>query len=206
MKLRSVILIIIGILFFFLFFFNQSSWNLQTLFLGAGLCLVTFIYILYVLSKDIKDFIETKSILSFSTTFIGIAIVIIISIYNYMTDENRIPVVLYATHSSGVSHCGITLRNNGRYYFYNGSPFGMDQVEGKYFLKDSIITIEKPKLIDDKADINLVMKGNRLLIKSTLFKYDNDTITHVLCQIGNNDKILDSVITFVVFQDNRVRK
>ncbi len=206
MKKRSVFVIIIGLAFFYAFFYDPYNNDMGTLFLGILILLVAIVFSVYSLYKDISDYIKTKLISSFTTTFIGILIALIIMIYNYTTDVSRIPIVLYATHDGGSNSCGITLRNNGKYEFYNGSALGMSQVEGKYSLKDSIITIEKPKLKDDKANINLVIKENRLLIKSTLFKYDNDTITHVVYQIDKNDKILDSAITFVVFQDKRIKK
>ncbi len=205
MKRRSVFVIIIGVVFFYTFFYDPYNNDMGTLFWGILILVVAIIFSVYSLYKDISDYIKTKLISSFVTTFIGIMIVLIILLYNYATDVSKIPIVLYAKHDGGSNGCGITLRNNGKYEFYNGSALGMSQVEGKYFLKDSILTIEKPKVKDDKADINLVIKNSQLLIRRQIPHWRKDTIMTFLYQLDKNKKILDSEIVFIVYKDNRMK-
>ena len=107
--------------------------------------------------------------------------------------ENDSPCVLQATYGSG-SYSSFSFRKDGTFEWTNGSGLGVSSSEGKYSLKDSIITL-------DKIGFDEVIKSPRLLITS-IQPWSRQVGKYVI-QVDEQNRLIDSMHIFTVYIDER---
>jgi hypothetical protein len=78
----------------------------------------------------------------------------------------------------------------------NGSGLGVFQDEGRYTIKDSLITL-------NQADFDGVIKSKHLKITSKLPWSDNTSNTYMV-QVNEDGDLVDSIFVFRVYIDNRM--
>ena len=107
--------------------------------------------------------------------------------------QNNNPLILQATHEgSALSSCSFAFRKDGSFEWMNGLS---DPFEGRYTIKDSLITLDKIGF-DDK-----IVKSKYLKIVHQLpwsdFRQD------YVVQVNDKNVILDSHFVFRVIVDTR---
>ena len=112
-------------------------------------------------------------------------------ILNSCTSQNISPCILQATYDSG-SSSSFNFRKDGTFEWTNGSGLGVSIKEGKYLLKDSIITL-------DKIGFDKIIKSKRLLITSRHPISKN--IGKFVFQVDNENNLIDSMFIFTVYID-----
>ena len=149
--------------------------------------------------EDYKDFLQTKKIGGFFSTFIG-SIMIVFASGFYLTKENAInsPTLLRAFYDGDYNGVSIDLKSNGDYIIANGSGLGQNYFYGTYVLADSIIVL-------DKKRIDNVIKSDHLVIRSIEQDYEEASGKFIdyIYQIDGEGGNLNSELRFRIVTDSR---
>ena len=119
---------------------------------------------------------------------------ILVLLFSACSSLNTSPCFLQATYDSGSSSSSFAFRADGTFEWTNGSGLGVFQTEGRYELKDRIITL-------DKIGFDKVIKTNRLLLTS--IHPNSHQVGKYVVQVDDQNKVIDSMFIFTVYVDNR---
>ena len=109
------------------------------------------------------------------------------------TAENNSSCVLQATYDSGPSSSFNFCKDN-TFQWTSGSGLGISQSEGKYLLKDSIITL-------NKIGFDKIITSKRLLITTT--QPNSHRKGKYLVQVDDQNTLIDSAFIFTIYIDSR---
>jgi hypothetical protein len=196
---RTLPIIIIGSWFFYQLyktvheaFFLDSFILLIIAFIGISL-LIWSIYL------DIRVFKDSKKYTSFLPSILGLAFVFInYALYRHQDNRMNSPSLISGFNDGGFNGFSVDFKKNGSYVMANGNGLGQSYFYGTYWLKDSIITI-------DKKNVDNCIKTNRLVIRSLNVTptLDSDNQSSFIIQIDSNGRELNSNFWFRVTEDNR---
>ena len=157
-KTKIFILTISGILFAYILYNSYHSDNLFQIFfyiilVGIGL------YILFNgIFNDIEKYKKTKELESFYGTFIGTFLVILnFGIFSYYKIKLNSPTLLKAENHGVYAD----FKKNGEYIIKSGSWASKKYFYGEFYIKDSIITLDK-KYFDN------ILVANRYVIRNII--------------------------------------
>ena len=119
--------------------------------------------------------------------------VVVLLMFASCESENKSPFILQATYDSGPSS-SFAFRKDGTFRWSNGSGLGVSETEGKYSIKDSVITL-------DKIGFDKVVKSNRLLI--TTIQPNSRAVGKYVIQVDEKNSLIDSIFIFTVYLDKR---
>jgi len=114
-------------------------------------------------------------------------------IFSRCSSENNSPCFIQATYDSGPSS-SFNFRKDSTFQWTNGSGLGVSQSDGKYSLKDSIITL-------DKIGFDQVIKSKRLLI--TKVHPNSHQAGKFVVQVDEKNRVIDSMFIFTIYIDSR---
>jgi hypothetical protein len=107
--------------------------------------------------------------------------------------ENTSPYILQATYDSGPSS-SFAFRKDRTFRWSNGSGLGVSETDGKYSIKDSVITL-------DEIGFDKVVKSKRLLI--TTIHPNSKAVGKYVIQVDGQNRLIDSMFIFTVYLDRR---
>lgn len=193
--LRIGYFLVIAVLFFWL---EQKDFNFIDVYLFLFLLLTAIIFLAISLYKDIKEFKVRRTIDAFLPTLICLLVTLSVGgLLDSNSNENKSPIILFASHDSGVGGSWFEFRKDSTYKFTSGTPLGESTTEGTYQIKDSII------LISRLPEGNLV-KSNRLIIRYSPQPapgYTGKTIWQT-----DNKGLIDSGLTVFTIYDAQASK
>ena len=200
--LRIILLIIFGIWFTC----KQYKTFYNDFFLyGIILLIIAFVglfILIWTVRKDIKEFKTSRKLTSYFPTSIGVLFIITnICLFVYQDSKTNSPSLITGFNDGGFNGFSVDFKTNGNYIMANGSGLGQSYFYGKYSIKDSIITIDKP-------NIDNCIKTNKLVIRTEQYYLPLDTNSKVgdanyITQIDGKGKEIDKDFRFRVTTDNR---
>lgn len=119
--------------------------------------------------------------------------VIILLLFISCKSEDKSPFILQATYDSGPSS-SFAFRKDGTFRWSNGSGLGVSETEGRYSIKDSVITL-------DKIGFDKVVKSKHLLI--TTIQPNSKAVGKYVTQVDEQNRLIDSIFIFTVYLDRR---
>lgn len=190
---RLVIILIAGIIAGYRLVYKIDDEFIFDEIINGFIIIVAVIALIWITVKDITDYKVSRSLKQLVPAITGALFAIAISLSIYIIKQrDNIPTIIFANFSGDFFGTSIDLRDNGTYKVTNYS-FGAERFRGKYAIKDSIITLDKPGVAE-------VIKTNRLVIRSVSL---TESTGLVLYQIDEQGKVLETATSFHVREDNR---
>jgi len=187
-------IIIVG-LFLNAFFLSNADEDFmfknEIIFLLALIFMALFVWTIY---KDKKVFKRTKSRLSFLPTITAIIFIASFLITNIvLANRNNSPIIIQAGYDGGFNGAWFEFRKDGTYKFGNSGGIGATYSQGKYILRDSLITLDKDNIDNTIQSKLLIIRKEEII----------DTLEQVIYQINQEHQIIDKDFKFIIHVDNR---
>jgi hypothetical protein len=186
-KTKFFILTISGILFAYILFQSYHFDNLFQIFFYTILGGIGLFILFNGIFNDIEKFKKTKELKSYSLTFIGIILIILnLGIFIYYEIKLNSETLLKAENHGVFAD----FKKNGNYIIKSGSWATKKHFYGKYYIKDSIIIVDKNYY--DEALITNKFVIRRII--NALGKEDNGKIKNYLIELDQNNKEIKNLL------------
>jgi hypothetical protein len=195
--LRLLSLTIIGLIFLFRLSGLFNSISLKNLVIIVVIGIAGLALLIWTTKNDFKDYKKTKRILCFIPSIVGLTMILIAFGLNlHQNLKYKVPTIIRIYSNGILARYSVDLKNNNEYIVTNADIDKMTHLFGRYSIKDSIITLDKPNLDN-------VLKTKTLVISSMIGMIDGkkDTIKYIRLIDDNGNEIKSDI--FLEVDDTR---